>query len=220
TTAREESAFLMQQNALVIRNGEHYYRTAVSDNAESWNIRDRHMAQTVRRLLEKGGPDSKIIIWAHNTHVGDARYTDMAAAGMVNLGQLAREEFGEAAVYAVGFGSYEGKVIAADYWGGAIRSMQVPKAQPGTWEALLHSLGDTNRILLSSEIAAIEQLQKPIGHRAIGVVYNPASERGNYVPSRIAKRYDAFIYIDRTTALHPLGTQPKNEPPDTYPTGY
>lgn len=219
-TARDEAAFLMQQNALVIKNGEQYYRTAVSDNAESWNIRDRHMEQTLRRLLEKGGPDSKIIVWAHNTHVGDARYTDMAASGMVNLGQLAREEFGEAAVYAVGFGSYEGSVIAADYWGGAIKSMQVPRAQPGSWEALLHGIGTNNRILLSSEIAETERLQKSIGHRAIGVVYNPSSERGNYVPSMMAKRYDAFIYIDRTTALHPLGTRPNNDPPDTYPFGY
>jgi erythromycin esterase len=113
-TATEEKEFLMQQNALVALNGENYYRTAVSSYADSWNIRDRHMAQTVKRLLELHGPDAKLIVWAHNTHIGDARFTDMAAEGMVNLGQLVREEYGADKVYAIGFGTYKGIVLAAD----------------------------------------------------------------------------------------------------------
>ena len=220
TTAKSEAGFVMQQNALVALNGESYYRASVRDYEESWNIRDRHMMQTLRRLLEHLGPDSKIIVWEHNTHIGDARYTDMAEQGMVNVGQLAREEYGEKNVYSVGFGSYEGSVIASNSWGGPIESMRVPPAPPSSWEGYLHKLGADNKIILSSEIMNNESLQQEIGHRAIGVVYNPNREYGNYVPSIIPKRYDAFIFIDKTSALHPLGTPQKNEPPDTYPSGF
>jgi erythromycin esterase-like protein len=144
----------------------------------------------------------------------------MASGGMVNVGQLVREEFGQSNVYIVGFGSYKGTVIAADEWGGKIKTMKMPAAQKGSWEELLHREGAENKILFSSELRKEEALMKSLGHRAIGVVYNPARESGNYVPSIIPNRYDAFIFIDQTNALHPLGTLPKNEPPDTYPSGY
>lgn len=219
-TATNEVQFVMQQNALVALNGENYYRSSVSSYPGSWNIRDNHMTQTAKRLLDFHGPGSKLIVWAHNTHVGDARYTDMAAGGMINIGQLLREQLGEDKVYAVGFGSYSGTVIAADEWGASIEAMKVPQAQKGSWEELLHREGAENKLLLSSELKANESLTKSIGHRAIGVVYNPNQERGNYVPSVIPNRYDAFLFIDQTKALRPLGTQPRNEPPDTYPSGY
>jgi erythromycin esterase-like protein len=219
-TASNESHFVMQQNALVALNGERYYRASVSSYPSSWNIRDQHMTQTIRRLLSFHGSDSRIIVWEHNTHVGDARYTDMAAGDMVNVGQLVREEFGKDNVYIVGFGSYEGTVIAAENWGGMIKTMNVPQAKKGSWEEMLHNLGGSNKILLSSELRNSDALMKPIGHRAIGVVYDPQRESGNYVPSVIPNRYDAFMFIDRTKALRPLGTQPRNEPPDTYPSGY
>jgi erythromycin esterase-like protein len=219
-TATEEAQFVMQQNALVALNGERYYRTAASSYPDSWNIRDQHMAQTMRRLLERHGPESKLIVWAHNTHVGDARYTDMAAGDMINIGQLAREEYGQDNVYIVGFGSYRGRVTAAADWGSPIETMRVPNAQRGSWESLLHEQGAENKILFSNELRQQESLMKSIGHRAIGVSYDPSSERGNYVPSVIPNRYDAFIFIDETTALHPIGTNPRNEPPDTYPSGY
>lgn len=219
-TATSEPQFVMQQNALVALNGERYYRASVSSYPDSWNIRDNHMTQTIRRLLEFGGAHTKIIVWEHNTHVGDARFTDMASGGLVNVGQLVREEFGQNNVYIVGFGSHSGTVIAADEWGGAVEKMKMPQAKTGSWEDMLHKQGAGNKILFSSELRKNEQLLKPIGHRAIGVQYNPARESGNYVPSVIPSRYDAFIYIDRTTALHPLGTKPRNEPPDTYPSGY
>ena len=118
----------MEQNLLVALNGENYYRTMVTDDAESWNIRDRHMMQTLERLLEFHAPASKAIVWAHNTHIGDARYTDMAAGGMINIGQLAREKFGEENVFAVGFGSYQGSVIASGGWGGPVYVMEMPEA--------------------------------------------------------------------------------------------
>lgn len=210
----------MQQNALVALNGERYYRTSVSSYEESWNIRDRHMTQTINRLLEQHGSDSKIIVWEHNTHIGDARYTDMADEGTVNVGQLVREQYGENKVYAVGFGSYQGSVIASSGWGGAVLRMEVPPAPKDSWEGTLHAISPVNKIILSSEIKENTALQQRIGHRAIGVVYNPNREQGNYVPSVIPKRYDAFVFIDQTTALHPIGTQSKREPPDTYPSGY
>jgi erythromycin esterase-like protein len=144
----------------------------------------------------------------------------MAAGDMVNVGQLVREEFGKDNVYIVGFGSYEGTVIAAENWGGMIKTMNVPQAKKGSWEEMLHNLGGSNKILLSSELRNNDALMKPIDHRAIGVVYDPQRESGNYVPSVIPNRYDAFMFIDRTKALRPLGTQPRNEPPDTYPSGY
>lgn len=219
-TPADEARFVMQQNALVALNGERYYRMAASSYPASWNVRDRHMERTLERLLEWKGPDSKIIVWAHNTHVGDARYTDMAAGGMVNLGQLAREKFGADNVYLVGFGTYSGQVIASGAWGGPIQTMKVPPAQKGSWEAMLHAAGNGNKLLFSDRLASIASLKNPIGNRAIGVEYDPANERGNYVPTVIPKRYDAFIFIDRSTALKPLGTIPRNEPPDTYPSGY
>jgi erythromycin esterase-like protein len=219
-TARDEAGFLMQQNALVALNGERYYRTSVNDYPGSWNIRDRHMTQTIIRLLEKHGPDAKIIVWEHNTHIGDARYTDMAAEGMANVGQLVREHYGQDNVYIVGTGSYKGTVIASDRWGGPVRTMEVPEAQKGSWEEILHRSGEGNRIILSSELKGQPTWMSSLGNRAIGVVYNPRQERGNYVPTVIPNRYDAFIYFDQTRALRPLGTTPVNEPPDTYPSGY
>ena len=219
-TATDEAQFVMQQNALVALNGERYYRMAASSYPGSWNVRDQHMEQTLERLLEWKGAGSKIIVWAHNTHVGDARYTDMAAGNMVNLGQLAREKFGEDSVYIVGFGTYSGQVTASEAWGGRIETMRVPQAQKDSWEAMLHGAGAGDKLLFSARLAQTERLKTPIGNRAIGVEYNPANERGNYVPTIIPKRYDAFIFIDRSTALNPLGTTPRNEPPDTYPSGY
>jgi len=220
TAATTEANFVMQQNTLVAFNGEQYYRAAVSSYPGSWNIRDRHMTQTIQRLLDFYGPNSKIIVWEHNTHVGDARFTDMAASGMVNVGQLVREAYGEQNIYIVGFGSYQGSVIAANEWGGKIQTMNMPKAQRGSWEHLLHQIGPENKIILSSEIKNHVTLAQPIGHRAIGVVYNPRREAGNYVPSTIPSRYDAFIYFDQSRALRPLGTTARQEPPDTYPSGY
>ncbi|HEV7349933.1 erythromycin esterase family protein [Telluribacter sp.] len=221
-TPRIEALFVAQQNALVALNGERYYRSMVSSNTESWNIRDRHMAQTLRRLLDFHGPDSKAIVWEHNTHVGDARYTDMVNSGEVNVGQLAREEYGQDNVYLVGFGSYSGTVIAGSSWGAPLQTMPVPEAMPGSWEQILHELSPTNKIILSKDIQANEYLSKRIGHRAIGVVYNPAIEqRGNYVPSVLPKRYDAFLFIDQTRALRPiLPPTSATQPPDTYPSGH
>jgi erythromycin esterase-like protein len=218
--AANEKNFVLQQNALVALNGERYYRAMVSNSAESWNIRDNHMTETLKRLLSFHGPASKAIVWEHNTHVGDARYTDMAQSGEVNVGQLVRKEFGENNVFIVGFGTYEGSVIASRKWGDPFEKMEVPKAEPGSWEDILHNLSPSNKIIFSKDIRENKFLKKSIGHRAIGVVYHPeAVQFPQFVPSVMPRRYDAFIFIDHTNALHPINIKTRNEPPDLYPSG-
>jgi erythromycin esterase-like protein len=179
------------------------------------------MAETLDRLLALHGPDSKAIVWEHNTHVGDARYTDMANSGEVNVGQLVRQKYGRENAFIVGFGSYQGSVIAADAWGSPHKQMPVPEAQTNSWEDVLHRSGASNKLIMMADLRDNKFLKRPIGHRAIGVVYNPRAERfGNYVPSVVPQRYDAFVFIDKTRALHPLDTPVKgNEPPDLYPSG-
>ncbi|SFQ30758.1 erythromycin esterase family protein [Hymenobacter arizonensis] len=217
-----ELAFGAEQNALVAVNAERYYKAMLRGGGASWNVRDEHMMETLTRLLDLHGPDSKAIIWAHNTHIGDARFTDMRREDMVNIGQLAREQLGRDKVFSVGFGSYQGSVIAGKSWGAPLETMAVPAATRGSWEHQLHSqLSGDNALLLSSELRQIDSLSKAQGHRAIGVVYRPQFEQfGNYVPSVIPERYDAFLFFDKTQALHPLDIHPTEKgPPDLYPWG-
>jgi erythromycin esterase len=216
-----ENVFSTEQNALVVVNAEKYYRAMVKGGPHSWNIRDRHMADTLERLLHFHGAESKAIIWAHNTHIGDARATDMAQEGMYNIGELARLQHHDKGVVLVGFGSYAGRVIAAHKWGAAMQRIEVPPAQKGSWEYLLHKAGPENKLLIMDDCMDDLFLENHIGHRAIGVVYQPEYERfGNFVPSLVPMRYDAFIYIDRTTALHPLHIEFDGHlVPETYPFG-
>lgn len=213
--------FDAEQNALVLWNAERYYRAMVLGGPESWNLRDRHMMETLDRLMAEHGPDGKAIVWAHNTHVGDARATDMASEGMLNLGQLAREQHGKDVVL-VGFGTYEGTVTAGPRWGGPIQTMRVPPAMRGSWEETLHrALGGEDALLITKPVDDPTLLHRR-GHRAIGVVYDPRRERGNYVPTSLPRRYDAFLFVDRTDALHPLHeVHPvlDHEPPETWPSG-
>lgn len=222
TLPEREQAFAAEQNALVAVNAERYYKAMLRGGGASWNVRDEHMMETLTRLLDLHGPTSKAIVWAHNTHVGDARYTDMRRDGEVNLGQLAREQLGRPQVFSVGFGSYEGSVVAGPEWGAALEKMPVPRAVRNSWENQLHNqLQGNNAVLLATELHDHPQLRQPVGHRAIGVVYRPQFEQfGNYVPSLIPERYDAFLFLDRTQALHPLPTAMQlNVPPDLYPWG-
>lgn len=216
-----EGALNVEQNATVVANAERYYRAMVRSSAQSWNLRDRHMAETLERLLEHHGPRAKAIIWEHNTHIGDARYTDMAGAGMFNIGQLAREKYGRENCFLLGFGSYRGSVIAARRWGAPMKEIEVPEAREGSWEDVLHRLGSENLAVLFGGMRQEGLLKRPLVHRAIGVVYNPAHERrSNYVPSIIPYRYDAFQFIDETQALHPLHMEPEGQKmPEAYPWG-
>jgi erythromycin esterase len=216
-----ESRFNAEQNALVVRGAERYYSAMVRADSCSWNVRDRHMAETLQRLMQHHAPNAKSIVWEHNTHIGDARFTDMAEAGMVNVGQLARERLGAEDVVLVGFGSHRGSVIAGVEWGAPMRRMQVPPAREGSWEDVLHRAGEEDKLLIFPGDDS-DGLLEPRGHRAIGVVYEPAYERyGNYVPTILPRRYDAFVYLDEAQALRPLRVQPRDdgEPPETFPSG-
>lgn len=217
--ADPQGFFNAEQNALIARNAETYYRTMVRGGSASWNVRDHHMTDTLDRLLGHYGPGAKAIVWEHNTHIGDARATDMAGAGMVNVGQLARERYGPENVVLVGFGSHRGSVIAADRWGGDIQRMPVPPARTESHEHAMHEAGENAALMVFSEAADLGPLLDPRGHRAIGVVYDPDREHwGNYVPTVLPLRYDAFVYLDETHALHPLHAEPPPGPElETFP---
>jgi erythromycin esterase len=217
-----EAYFQAEQNALVVKNAEAYYRAMVRGGPESWNVRDRHTTETLERLMRHHGPEARAIVWEHNTHIGDARFTDMAEEGMVNIGQLVRERHENEGVVLVGFGSHRGTVIAAREWEAPMRIVSVPPARSGSWEDILHRAGSDNKLLLFADQDEAKPLLEQHGHRAIGVVYRPEHEHlGNYVPTILPRRYDAFLYLDETQALHPLPARARQEGevPETFPSG-
>lgn len=222
----EDAYFYAVMAARVARDGERYYRTMYQGNEASWNLRDTHMQDTLDDLLQHF-PDSKAVIWEHNTHVGDFRFT-ADADGMVNVGQLTRERHPGESV-AVGFGSYEGSVTASREWGSAPEHMRVPQGIPGSYDNIFHQAGLDRFLLLleplreTKDSAGFDEYR---GQRAIGVVYHPEYERGNYVPTILAGRYDAYIHIDRTRAVKPLNLHVSDQASvprwnqETYPTGF
>ena len=216
-----EGPFNAEQNARVAVNAERYYREMIKGGPGSWNIRDRHMVETLDNLLQFHGSESKAVVWEHNTHIGDARATDMYRNGMVNVGQLAREKWGTDDTVLVGFGSYKGSVIAGRSWGDKMQKMEVPEARSNSWEAMLHAAAPENKLIITEDLKSYPEFSERYAHRAIGVVYNPEMESyGNYVPSEIPKRYDSFIFLDETQALHPLKIKSKRQiTPETYPWG-
>lgn len=201
--------FNAKMNALAVKNAEKYYRTAVLGGAEGWNNRVKHMKEVVNRLLEFHGENAQGIVWAHNTHVGDARATAMRARGQINIGQLSREKFGLENVLITGFGTYQGTVLAGREWGSPLEEMTVPLAREGSIERILSEVGYEDFILVFDEASREkEHLLKPMGHRAIGVTYDPDMEHlGNYVPTILPLRYDAFLFFEETRALTPLGPE-------------
>jgi erythromycin esterase len=219
-----ESYFNAEQNALVAKNAELYYRTMIRGGPTSWNVRDHHMMETLDRLMQHHGPYAKAIVWEHNTHVGDARFTDMARAGMVNVGQLARQAHEKDGVWLIGFGTYKGGVIAAREWGAPMERMRIPEARAGSYEAAMHqAVGrDSMFIFRDEDDEATLRLREPRSNRAIGVVYDPRTEHwGNYVPTVLPQRYDAFIYIEETKPVDPLHMPAviDGEVPETFPSG-
>jgi erythromycin esterase-like protein len=200
----QEESLNITVNGLVTLNAEKYYSAMVKGGPDDWNVRDHHMVNAIEEIVKYYGEGTKAIIWEHNTHIGDARATDMASEGLVNVGQIIREKYGHEQTYAIGFGTHRGTVIAADRWGEELEVMNVPRAQRGSWEDLMHQAGGFNKYLLFDK-GNSHLFQRKIGHRAIGVVYNPDYELlGNYVPSIMSERYDAFFYVDETKALSPL----------------
>lgn len=213
--------FSARENAEVVRNAERYYRTMFSGRISSWNLRDSHMADTLDRLLTRLGPDSKIIVWAHNSHVGDARATEMGRAGELNLGQIVRERY-PGMSFLLGFTTYSGEVTAASNWDEPAQRKIVRRALPDSVESLFHdtSLGDFLLLLRDKPIR--DALIHPLLERAIGVIYRPETERvSHYFEARLAEQFDAVIHIDRSLALIPLEASVPwhegEELPETYP---
>ncbi len=219
----DEILFDAIQNARIVVNAEQYYRTMVQGDGDSWNVRDKHMMQTLEILLQHYGPNSKGIVWEHNTHIGDYRSTSMLEEGQVNIGGLARERLGANSVALIGFGTYHGTVIASHSWDGPALTMPVPRAFPNSIEDELHRLATAKQLsqfyMLFDKASRSGPLATIRGHRAIGVVYNPEHERwGNYVPTSLSNRYDAFIYFDKSRALEPLALQfDHTKIPETWP---
>jgi erythromycin esterase-like protein len=201
------SRFNAEQNARSAAGAEAYYRAMAKGGPASWNVRDRHMVETLEELMKHHGPGAKAIVWEHNTHIGDARWTNMVDAGVVNVGQLVREAHGPEEVVLVGFGTHRGRVLAASRWGGPVHAMSVPAARRVSVERVLHdALGEGRPALFVFDGSEDAWAATLLEHRAIGVVYHPHTERWrNYVPTVLNRRYDAFLWIDETTALSPLG---------------
>lgn len=224
----EDELFYAQQNAQTVRNAEEYYRAMFGARVTSWNLRDRHMAQTLEALLahldrHRSTEPARIVVWAHNSHVGDARATEVGADGQLTLGQLVREQHGEASRL-IGFSTYTGTVTAASQWGGIAERKVVRPALAGSVEELFHEVGRP-AFLVSPMIsrAAAQPLDAVRLSRAIGVIYLPATERqSHYYHVRPGDQFDAMIHIDQTTALEPLevtSVWAAGENPETYPTG-
>ena len=220
----EDELFFAEQNARLVKNAESYYRSMFFEDVSSWNLRDRHMVETLEALtrhLSRRGGSAKIVVWAHNSHLGDARATEMAQRGELNVGQLVREKYrGDAAL--VGFTTDHGTVTAASNWGGPAERKNVRPALAGSWEALFHS-GFPARFLLTwrADDATYKALRGPRLERAIGVIYRPATERAShYFKATLADQFDAVLHFDETRAVEPLddGAQSEaDEVPETFP---
>lgn len=210
------------QNARLIASAERYYRIMYYGGAESWNLRDTHMFETLEHVLVARGPEAKAVVWAHNSHIGDARHTDMGSAREeVNIGQLCRERFGDQAAL-IGFGTHEGEVAAASDWDGDMEVKTIRPAMRDSFEELFHQAGD-ERFLLDFERdeALRKRLEEPLLERFIGVIYRPETERlSHYMYASLARQFDAFAWFDRTTPVTPLGPEhPREGQPETYPFG-
>lgn len=222
----QDEFFFAEQNARLILNAEKYYRTMFQGRVESWNLRDRHMAETLHALvthLDSQGQQAKVAVWEHNSHLGDARATYMADYGELNVGQLVRERYGPEAVL-IGFTTYQGAVTAASDWGGPAERKRVRPALENSYEALFHEAKIPKFILpFRDNGPASIAVRDPRLERAIGVIYLPQSERqSHYFDARLSDQFDAVIHFDETTALEPLeryALWETGEPPETFPTG-
>lgn len=222
----DEERFFAEQNAKLVIDAERYYRTTHTGSVPSWNLRDRHMADTLDALLshlESSGQESKVVVWAHNSHVGDARATDQSSLGELNLGQLMRERHGRRA-FLLGFTTRSGTVTAARDWGEPAQRFDVSPALADSYEDVFHRSGVGSFLLpLRDPGEALGGLREARLHRAIGVVYRPQSERGShYYYARLPSQFDAVIHFDETHAVRPLetvGTWDVLDPPETWPAG-
>jgi erythromycin esterase-like protein len=222
----EDEYFFAEQNARLIKNAEEYYRQMFSGHVDTWNLRDTHMVDTIEALQKHldrtRRTPTKIVVWAHNSHLGDARATQMGQGGEVNVGQLCRERWGKH-VFNVGFTTHTGTVTAANDWGDPARYMRVNPSLENTYERIFHDTGWPQFMLIFNEAPeAIEALLPERMERAIGVIYRPQTERlSHYFTARLPAQFDAVVHHDITSALQPLETVSPFTPEEaeTYPTG-
>lgn len=222
--AAEDEYFVAEQNARLVQHAEHYYRAMYQGRVSSWNLRDEHMAETLRSLvnhLQHVLGSHKVVVWEHNSHVGDARSTELGRAGELNVGQLARTTWGDEC-FLVGFTTHHGRVSAATEWGGPVERKSVRPALPGSFEDVLHQMpvGD---FMVRLGAHAPEPLRGTLLERAIGVIYRPETERASHwFHAHMATQFDAVVHIDETSAVHPLEPSPHweiGELPETFPSG-
>ena len=222
----EDEAFYAEQNARLAKKAEAYYREMFAGRVDTWNLRDTHMVETIVTLLDhldrtRGGP-TRAVVWAHNSHLGDARATQASERGEINVGQLCRQRWGRQ-VFNIGFTTHSGTVAAATDWGGEVEMKQVRPSLSGSYERLLHEVGLQDFMLIfneSTQVAA--QLADECLERAIGVIYRPETERlSHYFRASLPRQFDAVIHLDTTTAVWPLEkTAPfEAQKAETYPTG-
>lgn len=218
--------FQALQNARLVRNAEEYYRSMFRGRSSSWNLRDSHMVESLGALddhLKQQGAPPRIVVWEHNSHLGDARATDMGEMGEHNVGQLSREKWGREAIL-IGFSTYSGSVTAASSWGGDAEQKRVRTALPNSYESLFHELDVSEFwVDLREGNEGVEALSLPRLERAIGVIYLPQTERqSHYFEARLPAQFDVMIHLDETRALHPLEKSSLwegGEAPETYPSG-
>jgi len=219
-----DEAFFAEQNARLIANAERYYRSMFSGRISSWNLRDQHMAETLITLAEhlrrRAGRHAKIVVWEHNSHLGDARATEMGRQGELNVGQLVRERYGDDCRL-IGFTTHTGTVTAASEWDGPAERKKVRPAMEGSYELLFHQWNEESFYLPLRENAAAAPLEDPRLERAIGVIYLPQSERvSHYFFASLPRQFDAVLHYDTTRAVEPLERRELEhtpEAPETYP---
>ncbi|MDR3638473.1 MAG: erythromycin esterase family protein [Isosphaeraceae bacterium] len=222
----DDDYFYAEQNARLVHHAEHYYRTMYRGEVSSWNLRDRHMVDTLNALvafLSSRGVAPKIVVWAHNSHLGDARATERCESGEWNVGQLVRERYGREA-FLVGFTTFDGTVTAASNWDSPAERKAVRPALPESYERLFHGVGYPRFLLdLHAGGRAAAALEAPRLERAIGVIYRPETERvSHYFKARLAAQFDAVLHFDRTRAVEPLersSVWDAEEAPETFPSG-
>jgi len=215
--------FYAEQNARLVANAERYYRSMFGGRASSWNLRDEHMTGTIVSLLTHlNGGRTKLVVWAHNSHLGDARATEMSERGEWNVGQLIREKFGDDA-FLIGFTTHHGTVTAANDWDEPAERKPVRPALPDSYEELFHDTGVPQFWLDLRDAATRQTVRQGLLERAIGVIYRPDTERwSHYFHSRLTDQFDAIIHLDETRAVHPLERTPEweaGELPETFPSG-
>lgn len=219
SSSRKERIFDSEQNARVVANAEQYYRTMYYGGARSWNLRDSHMFETLSELMEVRGPNAKAVVWAHNSHVGDAGATEMSRRGEINIGHLCRKHFGERA-FLLGFGTHTGTVAAADNWGDPVKIKEVVPSRPDSFERICHDSGRERFFLplRGSNGDFGGRLEEPRLERAIGVIYRPQTERqSHYFHAVLSKQFDEYVWFNYSRAVHPIAREHAPDLPELHP---